>query len=122
MKAQILRKVFLLAGISFMGMQLFANEVFVMKGKVLNSERQTVCDATVNLLDPNTMEIISKGVCNKNGEFVFESINNGEYILSVTKPGFKKMNSRYLVINDNGEIINDSEIIIKNTSRKSDTK
>lgn len=122
MKTHLLKRVIILAGIVLIGTQVFAQEAFTVKGKIVNSDKQVVYNANVNLLDPSTLEIISTGVCNEKGEFVFENVKQGEYILCVNKPGFKKTDSHYVVINNDGKIVYNSEVVIKNSSTKASEK
>jgi len=122
MKTNLLKRAFILVGIVIFGTQVFAQEAFTVKGRIVNSNKQVVYDANVNLLDPNTLEIISTGTCNENGEFVFENVKKGEYIFCVNKPGFKKTDSHYVVINADGKIVYNSEIVIKNSRTKASEK
>lgn len=122
MKIHLSKRVFLLAGIALMGMQLLAQEAFTVRGKIVNSDKQVVWNANVNLLVPNTLEIITTSVCDENGEFVFENVKKGEYILCVNKPGFKKTDSHFVVINDDGKIVYNAEVIIKNSRTKANEK
>jgi len=115
MKTNRLKRVFILAGLVLLGTQLFAQELFEIKVKLVKSDNQTTIHAMGILLDSKTMEIVAENVCNENEELIFENIKKGEYVLSVQKPGFKKADTRHILIDDKVTVFNNVNDIAVNS-------
>jgi len=120
MKTNQVRRVFLLTVFVLLGVQLFAQDSFEIKGKIVKSDRKGGNYATVTLLDSKTMEIVAEDVCNENGEFVIEPVTKGDYILLVQKPGFPKPEKRFIRINEKGTVVETADIALSDTNRKTD--
>ena len=97
-----INRVMLFVGLVFLTSQLVAQSSYVVKGRILNTEKQPVNYATATLQDSETMEIVGDNVCDENGLFTIENVKPGEYILSVRKEGFSKIESKRIVIGKNG--------------------
>jgi uncharacterized protein (DUF2249 family) len=104
MKTTQLVRVFLLAGFLLLGGQAFAAGTFEIKGKIVKSNIDSENEAKVFLLDSKSMELVDQITCNKQGEFVFEEVEKGDYLLMVIKPGYKKADTRYIKIDEKGTV------------------
>ena len=113
MKTNQLKRVILLAALVLSGTFLFAKESFNVSGKIINSNKQEVCNATIYLLDSKTKEIVGYGVCNNSGQFEIEDIEIGDYILSVSKEGFKKVTIKYISIDKFGKLNDKTTFVLK---------
>lgn len=102
MKTIKFRKILLLMGLVFIGTQLFAQEAFEIKVKLVKHENQVTNTTTAKLLDAKTMEIVAENKSNKNNEIIIENIEKGDYILVVQKPGYKQTETRVISIDENG--------------------
>jgi hypothetical protein len=105
MKTNQLKRVFILAGLVLMGTQLFARDLFEIRGKIVKSETQEADYASVVLLDSKSMEIIVDTTCNVNGEFLIDGVEKGNYILLVQKAGYQKPEKRIINITEKGVVI-----------------
>lgn len=63
----------------------------VVKGKVVNDKNEPVEFATAVLLSPVTGEVVKGEVCNEKGEFNINKVEKGEYVLSISMVGYKKV-------------------------------
>ncbi len=113
MKTSKTKRVFLLAGLVLLGTQLFAQNSFEIRGKIIKSDRPEGNHASVTLLDSKSMEIVADETCNENGEFVIEGLSKGNYILLVQKPGFAKPEKRMISISDKGAVVQTADLGIK---------
>lgn len=104
MKTNQLKKVFVLTGIVLLSTQLFSQDVFEIRVKLVNSINQDSNHATATLLDSKTMEIVAENISNDNGEIIIENIQKGEYVIMVQKPGFKKAETRFIDIDEKGVV------------------
>jgi hypothetical protein len=120
MNTNQLKRVFILAGFVLLGSQLFAQELFEIKVKLVKNDNQTTIHATGILLDSKTMEIVDENVSNDNGELIFENVKKGEYILSVLKSGFKKADTRHILIGDKVTVFNNSNETVFNSPTKAE--
>jgi len=120
MKTNRLRRVLLLTGLVLLGTQLFAQNSFEIKGKIVKSDKKGGNYATVTLLNSKTMEIVAEDVCNENGEFVIDQVMKGEYILLVQKPGFPKPEKRFIKIDEKGTFIETADIAFPNSNKTTD--
>ena len=110
MKTSKFKRVCLLIGLVFLGVQLFAQNSYEIRGTIVKSDRPERNHASVTLLDSKSMEIVADETSNENGEFVIENVTKGNYILLVQKPGFSKPERRFITINDNGTVIQTADI------------
>jgi hypothetical protein len=117
-KNNLVKRALIFVGLVLLGMQVFAQDSFVVKGRIVKTDKQGVKSATVTLLDSKTLEVVAADVCDKNGVFVIENLKKGEYILSVSKPGFTKSETRFIQITDSGNMIDRTNLVLKKTPKK----
>ena len=79
----------------------YAQSGYSLKGKVLLNNSLLAEGATVTLLKSSDSSIIKITACNKAGEFEFNAIKTGIYILSVRKIGYQKFYSKPYQVGDN---------------------
>lgn len=120
MKTNHFARVFLLVSLVLLSTQLFSENSFAIKGKIVNSDKQGVGSAAVSLFNSETMQIVGFDQCDEDGEFVIENLKTGNYVLSVNKPGFSKTDTLYVAINEEGRLIDNtiSELIKRNINTK----
>jgi len=106
---------FLLFGMVLFGTGLFAESTFVIKGRIVNSEKLPVNAATTTLLSSVSLEIVANAICDANGVFKIENVKIGEYYLSVYKPGFPKSEVRRIIVRENGTIIDNASIVLSHS-------
>ncbi len=94
----------LLAGLTILSTQLFASESFSVKGKVINSSNGNIKNAIVTLSHIKTLEPIATTKCNENGDFYFDKVAEGEYIMTVQKDGISRAKSKIISLDENGKI------------------
>lgn len=111
-KFQISRMLFV-AFLLVASAQLFAATTYAVKGRVVNTQKQPVHFATAVLQNAQTLEIIAGGICNAKGIFVFDDIMPGEYNLLVNHVGFKKAQSRKIILTETEAIIDKTSIILE---------
>lgn len=95
----------LLAGLMILSTQLFAVETFSVKGKVLNSSNGNIKNAIVTLSHIKTLEPVATTKCNQNGEFYFDKVTEGEYIMTVQKDGISRAKSKIISLDETGKIV-----------------
>ncbi len=100
-----------LSGLFFFSAQSFAQEGFELKGRIVNTTKQPIKAASATLTNSTTMETVAQVICDEYGEFVFQNVQQGEYILSVSKDGFSKGESRTILIDRNGNCIKKSFVM-----------
>jgi alanine dehydrogenase len=123
MKTNQLKRVFALAGLALLGTQLFAQELFEIKVKLIKTENQASNHATATLLDSKTMEIVAQNISNESGEILIENIKKGQYVLMVQKPGYKKTETRFIDIDEKGVVsTNDSKTLAENAKHLQKTQ
>lgn len=106
-------KMLFVAFMLFASSQLFAQTTYSVKGRVLNSQKQPINFATALLQKANTLEIVAGGVCNAKGVFVFENIEPGEYIILVNHIGFKKPQTRRIILTETDVKIDKSSFVLE---------
>ena len=102
MKTTQLVKPFLLGIFILLASQLYAREAYSINGRVLNTENESIKGAIVTLRDPNSLEAIANGRCDRNGRFFIDSVPEGEYILTVKKNGRFRGKTKRIFIDGNG--------------------
>lgn len=105
MKTNFMKKVLFVATLVMVSALSFAQGTCEIKGRIVNSDRNAVYRATVTLLDLNTNEIVAVKNTAENGFFQIEGVSEGQYILSVAKPGFTETVNRYIMIDKNGQMV-----------------
>lgn len=93
--------------------QLFAQTTYVVKGRVVNIQKQPVNFASALLQNALTMEIVAGVYCNEKGIFVIENVLPGEYNLLVNSVGFKKVQSRKIILTESDVKIDKSSFVLE---------
>ncbi len=76
-----------------------------ISGKVIDGNTKTIESATITLLRAKDSSVAKISVANKEGNFVFESIAEGKYIVSITAVGHTKGFSEVFEINSSNSNI-----------------
>jgi hypothetical protein len=95
----------LLVGLMILSTQLFATETFSVKGQVQNSSNGNIKNAIVTLSHIKTLEPAATTKCNENGEFYFDKVAEGDYIMTVQKDGISRAKSKIISLDENGKIV-----------------
>jgi hypothetical protein len=98
-------RIILLTGLLFLSSQLFAAETFSLKGKVQNCSNGNIKNAIVILSHIKTLEPVATTKCNESGEFYFDKVAEGEYIMTVQKDGISRAKSKIISLDGNGLIV-----------------
>ena len=94
--------------ISFFPSILFAaNETatVTLKGRVVDENDQPVEYANAALINTQTKTIVKGDVCNKQGEFIINKVEKGDYILTISMLGFQKFETERVVVDGNSKTI-----------------
>jgi iron complex outermembrane receptor protein len=83
-----------------------AQSGYIIKGKVLLNNSLFAEGATVTLLKPSDSSILKTTACNKAGDFEFNEIKAGTYIISIRKIGYQKSYTKPYEVTDNVTINN----------------
>ncbi|MDD3195682.1 MAG: TonB-dependent receptor [Paludibacter sp.] len=83
----------------------------IIKGKVVNDKNEPVEFATAVLLSPVTGEVVKGEVCNEKGEFNINKVDKGEYVLSVSMVGYKKVETQPLVVDGKRSVIEQTIVL-----------
>ncbi len=118
MKTNRMKIVFFITTLVLFSVFSFAQNTCEIKGKIVNSDKIAVYRATVTLLDLNTNEVITVRNTAKNGFFRIEGVTEGQYILSVAKPGFTETLNRYIMIDKNGQLVELPSSVLKRNKTK----
>jgi hypothetical protein len=113
MKTYQFCKVLFLAVFVVFSTTLLAENSFQITGSVVKSENPALNHANVILVDSQTKQIVAQTTCNENGEFTIQNVPNGNYTLYVQKPGFKKAETRHIIITENGTVIDNTDLVFK---------
>ncbi len=70
-----------------------------LKGRVIDENQQPVECAVVRLINLKTLQIVSCGMCDNQGAFNIDHVEQGNYILSVRRLGFEK--NKFVKVNVN---------------------
>lgn len=84
-----------------------------VSGKVKDTNKNPVKDATVTLTNPFDETEISRTRTNNNGEYKIQFIQPGQYILYVSKPGFSVSTSSFLINAFKGTIFPETDSHMK---------
>ena len=109
-KSGNLFRTFLVTCILFSSIQLQASNKII--GRIVDIKKQPVEFATVSLLSSKSNKYIQGGVSNNKGEFVFDKVSKGDYILSVTLVGYVKNESEKVVIDSDNKLV-EKNIVLK---------
>jgi len=108
MKKNLVKKIAIICALFLVVGQLFAQDTFEIKVKLLKSTNPEMKYSTAVLRDSKTNEIVAKNRKSNNNEFVFSEVKKGEYILEVQKPGDTKADTRYIIIDEKISIVNNT--------------
>lgn len=75
-----------------------------ISGTVEDGNRKTIESATISLLREKDSSVIKFSVADKNGSYVFESITDGRYLVSISAVGHKKQFSPVFEINSGASV------------------
>ena len=90
-------------------------EMAIIKGKVVNERNEPVEYATAVLLNPATGAVVKGEVCNATGEFNISRIEKGEYVLSVSMVGYKKVDTEKMVVDGKRSVIERTIVLNEHT-------
>jgi len=109
-KSGNLFQLFFVTCILFSSIQLKASNKII--GRIVDNKKQPLEFANVSLLSSKSNKYIQGEVSNNNGEFVFDKVSRGDYILSVTLVGYVKNESEKVVIDSDNKLV-EKNIILK---------
>ena len=96
----------LVLSIAILTTQLFAqNKSGKISGSVTDDKQKAIDGATVSLLRSKDAALVKVGVTDKRGNYEFEKIADGEYVLSITVTGFQKKTSEKFTISPENSTI-----------------
>ncbi|MFN5134519.1 MAG: carboxypeptidase regulatory-like domain-containing protein, partial [Chitinophagaceae bacterium] len=98
--ATLLSAVFLLLSLSS-----FADKSSTISGTVKDENQQPIAGATVSLYRAKDTVLVKAAFANNNGEYSFESVKNGSYIIAVTSSGRKKTFSQKFEFNGSDVVL-----------------
>jgi iron complex outermembrane receptor protein len=101
----VMKKFYGLLVLRFVSFTTLAQEV---NGKVKDADGKLLQNATVSLLKEKDSSVVKLSVTNEKGQFVFESIANGKYLISASFVGYNISYSKSFELANN--IINVSDI------------
>ncbi|MGZ5134600.1 MAG: TonB-dependent receptor domain-containing protein [Flavitalea sp.] len=79
--------------------QIFAqNKIGKISGNIKDDKQKAIDGATVSLLRSKDAVLVKVNVTDKSGNYEFEKIADGDYVISVTVTGFQKKNSEPFTI------------------------
>ncbi len=74
-----------------------------LKGVVQDQNNKPISYVTVMLLNSKDSTLVKGDVTDENGQFQFDQLSNGNYILSSSNVGFQKHYSKTITINENNK-------------------
>lgn len=105
MKYTLSNRLLLISFLVFLSTSIFAQQQFEIKGRIVKSEKRSENIAKILLLDSNTLEVICSTYSNSDGEFIFENIEQGEYLLMAKKPGIGLIETKHISITDKISVV-----------------
>lgn len=105
MKYTLSNRLLLISFLVFLSTSIFAQQQFEIKGRIVKSEKRSKNIAKILLLDSNTLEVICSTYSNSDGEFIFENIEQGEYLLMAKKPGISLIETKHISITDKISVV-----------------
>src|ERR1700755_1156796 len=100
-KLNSMRKFSVLLSLFILGLSIFANaqtKTGSIKGVVVDGNSKTIESSTITLLRIKDSSIAKISVADKDGHFVFENIQKGKYLVSVSAVGHQKAYSEIFEI------------------------
>ncbi|MFT3826298.1 MAG: outer membrane beta-barrel family protein [Chitinophagaceae bacterium] len=76
-----------------------------IKGKLVDTMyKETLADATVNILNPKDSSVVTFGLSNAQGEFAIKGLSSGNYRLMISYSGYKTYSQRFTISPENSTI------------------
>ncbi|MDP4238544.1 MAG: carboxypeptidase-like regulatory domain-containing protein [Bacteroidota bacterium] len=113
------KRVLVLSGMAFFSFLLYAEDSGVIKGRVTDDNNQPVEYATAVLKNSTTNKFVTGAVCNRNGEYIIENVEPGEYILSTDMIGYGKKETKELVIEKKQNQVVEENVVMNEIPGKS---
>jgi hypothetical protein len=117
MKAKVIKQIILISLLALLAPHYSQASKGIIKGKVVDSKNQPVEYATAVLINSSTNEIEKGVVCDEEGSFAIENVNNGEYLLSVRMLGYESNESEKVVIDTKNQLV-DKIIVLNETTQQ----
>ena len=76
-----------------------------VSGKVIDGNTKTIESATITLLRAKDSSVAKISVANKEGNFVFENVTEGKYLVSITAVGHSKGYSAAFDVNESNSLV-----------------
>lgn len=116
---------YLLSIITLSGCLCFAGSAFAqtkyagakVSGTVLDEEKKVLDFATISLLKTSDSSLVRTAVSGLDGKFLFQDVQEGEYILTASMVGFKKTKTSSFSLNAANPVKNFLEIIVSKDSK-----
>lgn len=83
----------------FLSCFLFAQENFIIRGKITNNDAKPISFATIQLINTNTKKVISFSISDSQGNYSIKVNNQGNYILEISHVNYSKI-SETLQVNE----------------------
>ncbi len=96
-----IRRMLVVSGMAFSSIVLFSANSATIQGRVTDRNNQPVEYATAVLKNPATDKFVTGTVCNDKGEYEFENLEPGEYILSTDMIGYQETTTNKLTVKEN---------------------
>ncbi|MDI9869359.1 outer membrane beta-barrel family protein [Flectobacillus roseus] len=102
-------------GLSYAGMAQVKGKI---SGSVSDNQHKIVEFPTATLLKAKDSTLVKGALGDANGHFEFESVNAGEYLVSVTQMGYKKFFTPKIIISEGNNNINLASIVLVEESKQ----
>jgi iron complex outermembrane recepter protein len=100
-----MRKIFTLLAVLVASLAGFAQSKGSIMGRVIDGSEKTVEAATISLVRAVDSSLVKISVATKEGQFVFEDVQPGIYIVTITAVGHQKAFSEKIQVSDNSQPI-----------------
>ena len=77
-----------------------------VSGHVIDGNTKTIESATITLIKAKDSSVAKISVANKDGDFVFENVADGRYLVSITAVGHQKGFSESFEISEKNQAVN----------------
>ncbi len=85
----------------------------IISGSLVNEDQEPIVYATIGLLSSKDSLLVKGSITDEEGNFVFENVAFGSYLLEISHVGYKKFRSRVFTLNEAGNTINEKKIILE---------
>lgn len=85
-----------------------------IKGTITDSAKTPVPFCALALMNYADSSIVKGNLTNENGEFIFETISSGKYIIKINQVGFIPFLSQIIYVDSANSIINLNPMVLKN--------